>query len=114
MSRPSCIRPQRQPNGLVTGPFTGQIRPWEETVESTGPDDAEAWMVAATLRLAGRSPFASFTNSFSLARTSARLDRFEERDLDSECVATSRPWCTCRTWAVRTAITRVSEAIPLR
>src|SRR3954471_22618180 len=114
MSRPSCIRPQRQPNGLVTGPLTGQIRPCDETVESRGPDEDEAWIVAATLRLAGRSPFASLTNSRSLARTSARLDFFEERDLESECVATSRPWCTCRTCAVRTAITRVSDAIPAR
>src|SRR3954470_13993609 len=100
MSSPSCIRPQRQPNGLVTGPLTGQISPWDDTLESTGLDEPDARSVAATLRLAGASAFASLTNSFSLCRTSARVDRFEDRLRESECAAIRRPWCTCRTCAV--------------
>jgi hypothetical protein len=28
---PSCIRPHRQPNGLVIGPLTGQMSPDDET-----------------------------------------------------------------------------------
>jgi hypothetical protein len=34
MSTPSCIRPQRQPNGLTTGPLTGQMKPLAEGDES--------------------------------------------------------------------------------
>jgi hypothetical protein len=37
MSIPSCIRPQRQPNPLVTGPETGQTKPAAE-----GPEELEA------------------------------------------------------------------------
>src|ERR687887_278474 len=36
MSMPSCMRPQRQPNGLVTGPFTGQISPEADGVPGDG------------------------------------------------------------------------------
>jgi hypothetical protein len=34
MSIPSCIRPQRIPNPLVTGPFTGQMSPLDDGDES--------------------------------------------------------------------------------
>src|ERR671931_677532 len=34
MSIPVCIRPQRMPKGLVTGPLTGQMKPLAEGVES--------------------------------------------------------------------------------
>jgi hypothetical protein len=36
MSIPSCIRPQRIPNGLVTGPLTGQMKPAADGVVSPG------------------------------------------------------------------------------
>ena len=34
MSMPACSRPQRSPNGLTTGPLTGQISPLDDGVES--------------------------------------------------------------------------------
>ena len=34
MSMPSCIRPQRQPKPLTTGPLTGQTRPLADGVVS--------------------------------------------------------------------------------
>src|SRR3954447_8024383 len=48
MSIPSCIRPQRQPNGLVTGPEAGQIMPPEDDdVAGALPDEARAAAAAA-------------------------------------------------------------------
>src|SRR5437763_12255492 len=83
MSMPSCIRPQRIPNGLTTGPSTGQTRPCEEGVESPGADEADrddddlcaAWIRAASCELVCRSPSTSLTNACLLSRTDARLAR---------------------------------------
>src|SRR5207237_1277847 len=48
MSMPSCIRPQRIPKGLVTGPDTGQIRPDAEGVpEPYEPEPADERCAAA-------------------------------------------------------------------
>ena len=45
MSMPSCIRPQRQPNPLTTGPETGQTNPAADgPPEGTGDS---AWAVDA-------------------------------------------------------------------
>ena len=43
MSIPSCIRPQRQPNGLVTGPLTGQMKPAADGVVSPGEYEYDDW-----------------------------------------------------------------------
>jgi hypothetical protein len=44
---PSCIRPHRQPNGLVTGPATGQIRPLAEGPELADEGGADCCAAAA-------------------------------------------------------------------
>ena len=64
MSIPSCIRPQRIPNGLVTGPETGQIRPATEgvpvPVEPAPADERCAAAICAPSRaLTAASPLAS-------------------------------------------------------
>ena len=56
MSMPSCMRPQRKPNGLVTGPLTGQISPADDGVDD-GPllecCACAAWMRAVERRAGG-------------------------------------------------------------
>src|SRR3954453_7097772 len=49
MSMPAWKLPQRGPNGLVIGPFTGQIRPAEDGV-AVGPCDD--WTCAAGIAAA--------------------------------------------------------------
>src|ERR671935_207792 len=56
MSIPSCMRPHRIPNGLVTGPLTGQMRPAAEGVESGGEyEPLEPWIREARAALAAES-----------------------------------------------------------
>ena len=55
MSIPSCMRPQRQPNGLVTGPFTGQISPADDGVD-VGPPALRCACAAGSARRFRRSP----------------------------------------------------------
>src|SRR6478736_10331079 len=43
MSMPSCMRPQRNPNGLVTGPEAGQIRPADDGVDDGPLLECCAW-----------------------------------------------------------------------
>src|SRR4051794_3836219 len=90
MSMPSCIRPQRMPNGLVTGPLTGQMRPCEDGVESPGADEdregeelCAAWIRAASCELVCWSPSASAMNACFVSRTDARLARSAERARES-------------------------------
>src|SRR6478736_2365787 len=66
MSIPSCMRPQRQPNGLVTGPLTGQMKPAAEGVVSPGEYEYVDWAVRmreASAALAACRPAASCKNS---------------------------------------------------
>jgi hypothetical protein len=88
MSIPSCIRPQRHPNGLTTGPDTGQISPLDDTT----PEDVEAapdWGVAelcaeaiaaASWALCRESCSASSAYPRSSASSSCSATRFCERD----------------------------------
>src|ERR1700741_791832 len=90
MSIPSCIRPQRIPNGLVTGPFTGQMKPEAEGDVSAGPeyddeDDCAERICAASDALEACSPATSCRNSdfdsftfwsASRLRTRAAASRF--------------------------------------
>ena len=63
MSIPACSRPQRQPNGLVTGPFTGQISPAADGVVSLWL--CEPASCDRMLASAAASAFASAMKSFS-------------------------------------------------
>src|ERR671936_1953680 len=74
MSIPSCMRPHRIPNGLVTGPLTGQMRPAAEGVESGGEyEPLEPWIREARAALAAESPDASCRYSRLLSLTWIRL-----------------------------------------
>ena len=75
-SMPSCMRPQRQPNGLVIGALTGQMNPAPET----------CWTVecACAARIfAARSALAAWRPSISSA--SARSWAFSESRLTFFC-----------------------------
>src|SRR3954471_20824320 len=79
MSSPGCdeqspLPRQREPNGLVIGPFTGQMNPdaeaWPPPVApaARGPDRpaaarSAAWILAASAELSACSDFDSATNS---------------------------------------------------
>src|SRR4051812_34142598 len=117
MSMPSCMRPQRIPKGLTTGPLTGQIRPCEDGVESPGEEEEDrdddelcaAWIRAASCELVCWSPSTSLRNACLVSRTDPRLARSEARARESLWLETSSASRTARTCSVRTAITRVSE-----
>src|ERR671937_318431 len=82
ISMPVCMRPQRIPNGLTTGPLTGQMKPLADGDELGGLyDDAAcaAWICAARAALCRSRASASPTSCRSLARTFARLIRFVDR-----------------------------------
>src|SRR5690242_4212983 len=89
MSMPSCIRPQRIPNGLVTGPFTGQISPCEDGVESLEPDDdataerCAAWIWEASWELDACSPSTSWRYACFDSRTEASWARCAARARES-------------------------------
>src|SRR5262245_50367642 len=77
----------RDPNGLVIGPLTGQMKPEEDTVVLELPPDAAAvggggagwlsaaWIFAARSELTACSAFDSWTNSRSFTVIDARLER---------------------------------------
>ena len=69
MSIPACSRPQRYPNGLTTGPLTGQIRPDAEGVESVDPCAAASW--PRMRESSAASVFASAISSRSWSRVEA-------------------------------------------
>src|SRR5436190_8775866 len=116
MSIPSCIRPQRIPKGLVTGPFTGQMRPAADGVVSPGGEyePLADWIFAASAELAWARPAASCRYSCLLSliwrRLSCLLRRAEASWLSFETRA-SRTALTC---AVRIAIVRVTDATTAR
>src|SRR5579885_584210 len=68
MSMPWCMRPQRQPNGLVIGPLTGQISPADDGA-AVGPPELDAW--AARVRAVSAALAAC---SASISDASARSD----------------------------------------
>ena len=71
MSIPWCMRPQRQPNGLVIGPLTGQIRPAD--------DGVGVGAVRAVLRLGGADRVADRALTPPGARRSPRPRRARTR-----------------------------------
>src|SRR5438128_2223436 len=77
MSIPVCIRPHRKPNGLVTGPLTGQMSPAADGIPSPGGEyePLEALIRAASVALAWARPAASCRNSRLLSLIWIRLSR---------------------------------------
>ncbi len=71
MSIPSCIRPQRTPNGLVTGPAAGQISPASEGEVGLLECDSAPLIWASIAALDAASAFASAMNCCSAFRTAA-------------------------------------------
>src|SRR5579884_480731 len=78
MSMPGWKLPQRGPNGLVTGPLTGQIRPaadgvgGEELVEPLGDDAAASRACAARIASPSAAEAAcSWLISSAIARSCA-------------------------------------------
>src|SRR3954471_910711 len=83
MSMPSCMRPQRQPNGLLIGPLTGQTKPDDDGAEDGAedgaavdpPDEAGRAAAAAAAACAARiwAPRSALTaRSESISSASAR------------------------------------------
>src|SRR5438046_8629138 len=87
MSIPSCIRPQRIPNGLVTGPLTGQIRPAADG--GPGWNEPEPLSREARAALACARPAASCRYSRLLSLTATRLSRLLCRAAASPCCSAS-------------------------
>ncbi len=91
MSMPSCMRPQRQPYPLTTGPFTGQMKP----AADGAPVPVEPALVCA-LRIAAASSALFADERLDLLEVLlARLARVRERALlepsrSGEGVATRR------------------------
>src|SRR3954469_1633609 len=120
MSMPSCIRPQRIPNGLTTGPLTGQIRPCEEGVESLDPEEEDdddetddrcaAWICAASCELDCWRPSTSCRYACLVSCTDASCARSAARAPESLWLDASSAFRTARTCSVRTAITRGLDA----
>src|ERR687897_54704 len=114
MSIPSCIRPQRQPNGLTTGPLTGQTKPLADGVESV---DVEYVTVAcaeriwaATLALWARRADAWAAYSFASVRVSASAPCFSLRAFERPCRCATSCVLITRCCSVRTLTTRVTAA----
>src|SRR6266550_1549455 len=107
MSMPSCIRPQRIPKPLTTGPLTGQIRPLEEGVE-LWLDEPDDWSCAVTCLLAACSPATSCRYSALLSWTEASRDFFLPRTAARPFSLIRRRCFSARTSDVRTAIVRVT------
>src|SRR4029079_11512208 len=84
-SMPSCMRPQRQPNGLVIGAETGQIMPDDDgaaalDVESLLDVPLLAALLAAAFAWAARICAASCAlESFSASISSASARSFSDR-----------------------------------
>src|SRR5215218_9113199 len=89
MSMPSCIRPQRHPKGLTTGPLTGQMKPLAEGVESVEVEYVTVacadWIWAATLALWANRADAWAACSFASARASASAECFSLRADERPC-----------------------------
>src|SRR4051794_40921443 len=95
MSSPGCdeqspLPRQREPNGLVIGPFTGQMNPEAEGCPSplepaAGPGErAEAarwaaWIFAESAALSACSDFASATSSPASPLIDESVSRFDVR-----------------------------------
>src|SRR5213078_5061489 len=71
MSIPSCMRPQRIPNGLVTGPLTGQMRPDADGV----PGDTAGGGAGSSLELAAAAAAcaAAAARAAAAAASAARI-----------------------------------------
>src|SRR5580765_3822681 len=102
MSMPGCdeqspLPRQREPNGLVIGPFTGQMKPdadgWPLPLEPLGADGVDAaraaaaasaaWILAASAALCDWSALASATNSCSFTLIDDSVSRFVARAVAS-------------------------------
>src|SRR5688500_8454231 len=114
MSMPSCIRPQRQPNGLTTGPLTGQTNPLAEGEPSLEDEyvtvDCAERICAATLALWALSAAASEAYWRASARTSARLARRSRRAAESPCCSEISWFLSERCCSVLILTTRVTVA----
>src|SRR6478672_8392375 len=104
MSIPGCdeqspLPRQREPNGLVIGPFTGQMNPDADDspfpVDPLGADGvaavraaaarSAAWIFAASAALSDCSALASATNSCSFTWIDDKVSRFVARAVASCC-----------------------------
>src|SRR3954452_23900091 len=96
MSRPgwdeqSPLPRQRDPNGLVIGPFTGQMKPeadgWPLPLEPAAGAAARwaAWIFAESVALSACSDFDSLTNSLSSTLIDESVSRFDVRATASCC-----------------------------
>jgi len=110
MSMPACKRPQRIPNGLTTGPFTGQINPLAEGVEGDPPP-----AICARMReSAAASAFASAIQSCSCCLVDASACRLLRRAPASLLRDARRRLRRLRCSAVRTATACVSDRTTTR
>src|SRR5688572_14394544 len=114
MSMPSCMRPQRHPNPLVTTPLTGQIRPLEETPLPDEPPPllcAER-ICAARAALAAcsaeRSSWASWRSCFVSDRRLLLLETAAERAAWRARSAARAARCSS-VFSARTAVSLRSE-----
>src|SRR3954451_1794468 len=90
MSTPSCMRPQRHPNGLVTGPDTGHWKPPgfadgdDGDVPAACPAACAAWIFPATAALFACSASIAPASPCSGALILSRLTFFWSRAAASE------------------------------
>src|SRR3954447_26446069 len=104
----------REPNGLVIGPFTGQMNPDAEGVPllplaagGGGADLAAAWIFAASEALTAWSALASSTNSFSFTLIDDSVARLESTAVSSCCCVETSCCVTDCCSAVRARIAAV-------
>lgn len=115
MSIPSCIRPQRSPNPLVTGPLTGQPRPPDGAAPlPDAPPDCEARIFAAIAALCASSAFTSDRYSSFDSRTDESADSLSLRASASSCCVATRLLRTRSCSLVRVEICRVTARTPAR
>ncbi len=101
MSIPSCIRPQRQPNPLVTGPETGQIIPPDE--RTTPEEDCEVWIRDESEALTAASATTSWRYSSFCCWTDTSASRRWARVPESAFSRATSSLRTCRVCSVRAA-----------
>ena len=116
MSIPSCMRPQRIPNPLTTGPLTGQIRP----AADGAPVPLEPAPVCA-VRIAAASAALCAARASTSARYSSRDFRASEIALSFRwraAVSVSLPAAsrsrTARASAVLAVMTETTAAVSVR